>query len=144
MLRCGKYLILFLLLCSSACHRRKSEKMVPQQIPIAMSQQISYQRLDQGLRDTLRFGRMHQGEIVAKNIAIKNCDSRPMVILNYTTTCGCVSVKYDRKPIAPDSTSIIALEFDSRSLEGWQMKLMEFYFAEKDTPLKIFIEAEVE
>jgi hypothetical protein len=24
------------------------------------------------------------------------------------------------------------------------MKLMEFYFAEKDTPLKIYIEAEIE
>ena len=105
---------------------------------------ISRRGLDGGLSDTLQLGRMRQGEVIATNIRIVNGDSVPMVILREATSCGCTTATYSRKPIAAGSSSDIALEFDSRSQMGWQMKLMEFYFAHSDTPLKIYIDAEVE
>jgi len=55
-----------------------------------------------------------------------------------------MKITYDRKPIAPNSSADICFEFDTRTLHGWQMKLMEFYFAEKGKPLKVYAEAEVE
>lgn len=101
-------------------------------------------RLQAGLCDTLHFGKMRQGEVIRKQLRITNNEPRPIVILQHVTSCGCTTVNYERKPIAAGESSIIDFEFDSRGEMGWQMKLMEFYFAEKDTPLKIYIEAEVE
>ena len=105
---------------------------------------ISRQALDNGLSDTLQLGRMHQGEVIATDIRLVNGDSLPMVILREATSCGCTKATYSRKPIAAGTSCDIVVEFDSRSQMGWQMKLMEFYFAHSDTPLKIYIDAEVE
>lgn len=105
---------------------------------------ISREALNRGLSDTLQLGRMHQGEVIATDIRLVNGDSLPMVILREATSCGCTKATYSRKPIAAGTSCDIVVEFDSRSQMGWQMKLMEFYFAHSDTPLKIYIDAEVE
>lgn len=105
---------------------------------------ISREALSQGLSDTLQLGRMHQGEVIATDIRLVNGDSLPMVILREATSCGCTKATYSRKPIATGTSCDIVVEFDSRSQMGWQMKLMEFYFAHSDSPLKIYIDAEVE
>ena len=105
---------------------------------------ITADDVEQGVADTLRFGKMRSGEIIAKTLRVENRCNRPIVLLRHTTTCGCIKINYDRKPIAPGQSGEIHFEFDSRTLYGWQMKLMEFYFAEKGNPMKIYAEAEVE
>ena len=120
------------------------KKLEPSQ-PISMqSVEVSDEALALGVRDTLNFGKMRQGEIIAKHLKVVNQDSKPIVLLRHVTSCGCVNVLYDRKPVAPGESTVIEFELDSKSLSGWQMKLMEFYFAHSDTPLKIYIDAEVE
>ena len=120
------------------------QKLEPTQLVPTQSIELSEQALDLGIRDTLDFGKMRQGEIITKSIKITNLDSKPMVLLRHVTSCGCVKVLYDRKPIATNESSVIEFQLDSKSLSGWQMKLMEFYFADKATPMKIYLEAEVE
>ena len=105
---------------------------------------ITADDVEQGVADTLCFGKMRSGEIIAKTLRVENRCNRPIVLLRHTTTCGCIKINYDRKPIAPGQSGEIYFEFDSRTLYGWQMKLMEFYFAEKGNPMKIYAEAEVE
>ena len=106
--------------------------------------EINEKSIEQGVSDTLQFGRMHSGEVIAKTLRFKNSTSHPLVLLRHTTTCGCIKVEYDRRPIAVNSWGEIRFEFDTRTLQGWQLKLMEFYFAEKSKPLKVYAEAEVE
>ena len=89
-------------------------------------------------------GRMRQGEIIAQTIRLHNHCPKPMVILRQSASCGCTTATYSRKPIAPGASCDITIEFDSQGQSGWQMKLIEFYMAEKVTPLKIYIDAEVE
>lgn len=120
------------------------KKLEPTQTVVTQSVEFSDEGLEAGLRDTLNFGKMRQGEIIAKSLQVTNKSQRPIVLLRHVTSCGCVNVLYDRKPIAPGESSVIEFELDSKSLQGWQMKLMEFYFADKDTPMKIYLEAEVE
>ena len=105
---------------------------------------ISPETIAEGIRDTLQLGRMRQGEIIAKTIRLKNQSQRPIVILHDMTSCGCTKASYSRKPITPNSSCDITIEFNSQGQMGWQMKLLELYFAEMDTPLKIYIDAEVE
>ncbi len=135
---------LFILALCGGCRPKQVQKLEPSTSQMVQTIEISNERLASGLRDTLRFGVMRQGEVIEKSLRITNCDKEPFVILRYVTSCGCVSVNYNRKPILMGECSDVKFTFDSKSLNGWQMKLMEFYFADKDTPLKIYLEAEVE
>ena len=140
------YIATLLLLCTS-CGARAPKADKNATMGSAVNTQtiaITADDVEQGVADTLRFGKMRSGEIIAKTLRVKNRCNRPIVLLRHTTTCGCIKINYDRKPIAPGQSGEIYFEFDSRTLYGWQMKLMEFYFAEKGNPMKIYAEAEVE
>ena len=147
MKRLGVYIAFVALFCT-ACGGGKASKPTNELTPVAKINQQSVvvdgEAIERGISDTLRFGRMRSGEIIAKTLRIENNCDRPIVLLRHTTTCGCIKINYDRKPIAPKSSAEIRFEFDSRTLHGWQMKLMEFYFAEQGKPLKVYAEAEVE
>ena len=140
------YIATLLLLCTS-CGTRAPKADKNATMGSAVNTQtiaITADDVEQGVADTLRFGKMRSGEIIAKTLRVENRCNRPIVLLRHTTTCGCIKINYDRKPIAPGQSGEIYFEFDSRTLYGWQMKLMEFYFAEKGNPMKIYAEAEVE
>lgn len=140
------YIATLLLLCTS-CGARAPKAYKNVTMGSAVNTQtiaITADDVEQGVADTLRFGKMRSGEIIAKTLRVENRCNRPIVLLRHTTTCGCIKINYDRKPIAPGQSGEIYFEFDSRTLYGWQMKLMEFYFAEKGNPMKIYAEAEVE
>ena len=140
------YITTLLLLCTSCGARApKADKNVTMGSAVnTQTIAITADDVEQGVADTLRFGKMRSGEIIAKTLRVENRCNRPIVLLRHTTTCGCIKINYDRKPIAPGQSGEIHFEFDSRTLYGWQMKLMEFYFAEKGNPMKIYAEAEVE
>lgn len=140
------YIATLLLLCTS-CGARATKADKNATMGSAVNTQtiaITADDVELGVADTLRFGKMRSGEIIAKTLRVENRCNRPIVLLRHTTTCGCIKINYDRKPIAPGQSGEIYFEFDSRTLYGWQMKLMEFYFAEKGNPMKIYAEAEVE
>ena len=99
---------------------------------------------ERGKSDTLQFGRMHSGEIIAKTLRIKNNSDNAILITHHQVSCGCLKVKYDRKPIAAGESSDVSIEFDSRTMYGLQLKNLIFFLAKKERPIKIFIEAEVE
>lgn len=147
MKRLGIYIAAVALFCA-ACGGGKANKPTNELSAVAKINQqsvvVDNNSIEQGLSDTLRFGKMRSGEIIAKTLRVENNCDRPIVLLRHTTTCGCIKINYDRKPIAPNGSAEIHFEFDSRTLHGWQMKLMEFYFAEKGKPLKVYAEAEVE
>lgn len=134
---------IFVIMAGSSCQPK--HKILTATRDAAMQEiEFSDEASQLGIKDTLQFGTMRQGEVVAKSLRIKNCNPRPIVLLRHATSCGCVRVSYDRKPIASGESIVIDFEFDSKSLQGWQMKLLELYFADKDTPVKIYIDAEVD
>lgn len=100
--------------------------------------------LADGAADTLRLGRMRQGEKAVKRLRIENGCDKPLVIVRHSTTCGCVVPEYERRPIAPGESADIVFTFDSQGEYGWQMKLLDFYLSSSERPLKVYVEAEVE
>lgn len=135
----------FALLCATlfaGCGHKG--KVATGSLSYALDIEISSSALESGISDTLKLGSMRQGEIIAKSIRLSNIDSMPHVILREATSCGCTKATFSRQPIAAGASCDINIEFNSQGQMGWQMKLLEFYFAEMDTPLKIYIDAEVE
>lgn len=96
------------------------------------------------ITDTLRLGRMRSGEIIAQAYRIQNDSGEPIVLSHHRVSCGCLSVEYDRKPIATGQSAEMVLEFDSRTMMGLQLKTLNLFLAEQSRPIRIFVEAEVE
>lgn len=93
--------------------------------------------------DTLRFGRLGSGEIAVMRFVLHNVARRPLRIVSYERSCGCLSLDYDDQPIMPDEKRPVALTFDTRGEWGWQFKLVEIRFDGLPRPTRIFAEAEI-
>jgi hypothetical protein len=99
---------------------------------------------DRVVSDSLQFGRMRSGEIITKTVRIENRSDQPILLTHHQVSCGCLKVQYDRRPISAGESCDVSIEFDSRTMYGLQLKNLILYLAEKDNPIKIFVEAEVE
>ena len=124
---------------SCACGSRKAAPGAEGQVI-----ELNGDMLGRGGSDTLRFGRLHEGERAVKGITLRNATSEPTVIVNHERSCGCVDAEYERRPIMPGEESKVDFSFDSRGEFGGQMKLITLRLGARGVPLKIYIEAEVE
>ncbi len=97
-----------------------------------------------GGADTVRFGRMHEGEIAVKRIWLVNRTATPVVPLDYDRTCGCTTLDFDRRPIRPDSAARVEIRFDSRGEWGWQMKRVDVKLSGQRQPFRLYVEADIE
>jgi len=100
--------------------------------------------LDTGGTDTVRFGRMHSGEVAVLRFWIENGTARPIAIAKYGRSCGCTTLGYDAQPITPGDAQQVSLTFDARGERGWQFKTLDIAFSGGRKPLRLLIEAEVE
>ena len=94
--------------------------------------------------DTLRLGRMQRGEQLSFRFHLQNQTEKPQVILGHEITCGCIDLLYENKPIMPMQYHPVEMRFDSRGLNGWQLKLFRLQLLGAETPFTLFVEAEVE
>ena len=100
--------------------------------------------LDTGGTDTVRFGRLHSGEIAQLRLWLANETSGPVVIAKYGRSCGCTTLEFDSQPIAPGDAQQVTLTFDSRGEWGWQLKTLDIALAGGAKPLRLLVEADVE
>ena len=137
------YLLAALLLMAS-CQGGKV-KLAQSSAPVAAQTiAIDNTSLISGASDTLRFGRMRSGEIIAKQVRIENKSDRALIITNHNISCGCLSVKYDHKPTQKGESQTLDIEFDSRTMYGLQLKSLVLHLAQMEQPIRIIVEAEVE
>lgn len=137
------YLLAISLLMAS-CQRGKVQQAEASLPASVQTISIDNASLESGASDTLRFERMHSGEIIAKQIKVENRSDKPLVITHHTISCGCLSVNYDRKPTQKGESTTIDIEFDSRTMYGLQLKSLVLHLAQMEQPLRIIVEAEVE
>ena len=100
--------------------------------------------LDKGGSDTVRFGRLHSGEIAEQRVWLVNDASRAVAVASYGRSCGCTTLEFDREPVAPGAARRLRLRFDSRGEHGWQLKTVDLHLTGAAHPLRIFVEAEIE
>ncbi len=114
--------------------------------PITLAKTIVFgvERLEYTFADTLQLGIAHQGEVLTQRIRLENTGQEPLVITHHEAHCGCTEVEYSRQPIERGEYRDITIRYNTRGQSGWQMKLLELYFAQKEYPLKIYIDIEVE
>jgi len=85
------------------------------------------------------FGSVHQGERVAYTFTLQNQGTANLVIQDVIASCGCTIVQFPTKPIAPQSTADVLVEFDTAGRKGMQYKhiLVKTNTPKKQTTLSI-------
>ncbi len=100
--------------------------------------------IESGGSDTVRFGRLHSGEIAVLSLWLANETEHPIVLSDYRRSCGCTTLEFTAQPISPNRARLLPLTFDSRGEWGWQLKTIDLLFSGSEHSLRLFIEAEVE
>lgn len=73
------------------------------------------------------FGDITEGEIVTHTFYFKNTGKENLVIKAIESSCGCTTVGYDRKPVAPGKEGKIEIEFNSSGRYGKQYKEISIF-----------------
>lgn len=74
-------------------------------------------------RDTLyEFGTVQEGDIITKEFTFTNTGTAPLIITEAKSTCGCTIPEWPRGPIAPDSSGVITVRFNTLHRTGSQSK----------------------
>lgn len=81
--------------------------------------------VEQTVFDTIKLGRIIDGERVESHFFVKNVTQSSVVITNVVTGCGCTSVDYPKKPIEAGQSNIVTVVYDSKGQYGTQMKAIE-------------------
>lgn len=66
-------------------------------------------------------GDLRVGEVVETSIVILNSFEKPLIITGVKTTCGCVTVEYDKNPIMGGETKQFNIKYDSTNRYGFQI-----------------------
>lgn len=138
-----RLLLLLSLLLLTACGA-PAPKSQERSEPLGKVVVITDSLLLHGGADTLRLGVLRSGEQARTRLNLRNETSQPMLLLGEELTCGCIALDYERKPVAKSEHLPLQVDFDSRGLYGWQLKLFYLHLHGAAHPLKIYVEAELE
>ena len=132
------YLLFFLILVVLSCGQQKpvgeqpvkSETLLP-----ADALQFETESHD--------FGILKAGEKASFSFVFSNSGDQPVQIKNAKPDCGCLSVRFDNKPVKPGEKGMIEVIFDSAGEFGKQLKNIEIEWNSKELKhLIIFAEVE--
>ncbi|GAA4296939.1 DUF1573 domain-containing protein [Nibribacter koreensis] len=70
------------------------------------------------------FGTIKQGEVVEYTFKFTNNGSKPLMISNVRTTCGCTVPTWPKAPIQPGQSADITARFNSAGKMGKQNKVI--------------------
>lgn len=68
------------------------------------------------------FGNIQEGDVVQFAFRFKNTGSKPLIISEASSTCGCTIPDYPKNPVAPGQEDILKVVFNSAGKEGRQFK----------------------
>ena len=68
------------------------------------------------------FGPISDGDVVDNDFIFTNTGKAPLIISSAQGSCGCTVPKYSNEPIAPGSTGVISVQFNSKGKVGSQEK----------------------
>ena len=131
-----------MLALTSCLHKRGVDESAKR--PIGRVLSITDSLLMSGGSDTIRLGVMGSGEQLVFNYNLKNNSGSNLVILGHEVTCGCIRLEYDNKPVKSGEFIPMKVNFDSRGLYDWQLKLFRLQLYGAKAPILVYVEAQVE
>lgn len=132
------FLIISLLWCACSCGTG-GKRIVPDKTGAAV-----IVLTDSVRTDTVDLGRMHAGEVVRRDLLLRNGSDRPMIVLSAATSCGCTTVDFEREPVQPGAEAGFVFEFDSKGFSGYQLKHITLRTTLSKLPFTLVVTGEIE
>jgi hypothetical protein len=67
-------------------------------------------------------GKVTQGDTVSHTFTLTNKGKTDLILQSVIAGCGCTVAKYDRKPILPETSTLIEVAFNTEGRKGVQKK----------------------
>ncbi len=91
---------------------------------------------------TKKIGKLTDGEKVEISFAIKNNDTKPLIILSVTPSCGCTSIEGSLEPIASGQQRDFKVVYDTKGKYGTQLDQLVFKTTQSE--FKVMLDSFVE
>ncbi|MCC5923230.1 MAG: DUF1573 domain-containing protein [Crocinitomicaceae bacterium] len=106
---------------------------------LALSQSAEFFFLD---KTNHKWDDTKEGNLLEKTFRFVNTGSAPLVIQEAQVACSCTKVIYSHQPIAPNDTSEILIQFDTKQKYYYQNRTVEIVSNAKKNPkfrLKVYV-----
>lgn len=143
-------LLLALILCGVACgiNSKQEADMHDDESAMMASHEIEelVAELSEGATSevVVDFGVVEPRSIAEREIRVVNQTDNPLVLLDYSTTCRCTTLEFDRKPICPGGEAVVVLTFDSRGEWGGVGNFLEITTSNPECGFVVWMGATVE
>lgn len=94
--------------------------------------------------DTLDFGKVRAGEVVERSFVLSNPSEAPLIIVTTDTSCGCLKLEYERKPISAGDRSEATMIFYSSGYNYFVPRAFYITTSASLMPKKIIVTADME
>ena len=88
-------------------------------------------------------GIIPKGEAKTVSVSIKNVGGSPFMIFDTRASCGCTHIEYEKKPVHPDSTTIVSITYNADD-RGYFNKTVSVYGNMDNSPLIIRLKGNIE
>lgn len=143
-------LLLALILCGVACGINSKQEADTHDDESAMMASHEIKELVAELSEgatsevVVDFGVVEPRSIAEREIRVVNQTDNPLVLLDYSTTCRCTTLEFDRKPIYPGGEAVVVLTFDSRGEWGGVGNFLEITTSNPECGFVVWMGATVE
>lgn len=131
----------FLLLLS--CGGGRNPKGQPQVSEAKTVHLFILEESDETLADTVSLGTMRTGEVVRQQVMLQNRTGGGLVLLAAVSSCGCTTSDYPHAPIPSEGEAKLTFDFDSRGMQGYQIKHIAIKTSNPKVTGQLVITAEV-
>lgn len=88
-------------------------------------------------------GTIPKGDAKTVSVSIKNVGGSPFMIFDTRASCGCTHIEYEKKPVHPDSTTIVSITYNADD-RGYFNKTVSVYGNMDNSPLIIRLKGNIE
>ena len=88
-------------------------------------------------KNTIKHNKVKAGEKIQLSYPFKNTGEIPLLITDIKVSCSCTKVTWTKAPILPNASDTIKVNVDTKSMVGWQDRILEVYSNSPSSPDKL-------
>ena len=88
-------------------------------------------------KKTIKHSKIKAGEKIQLSYPFKNTGESPLLISEIKVSCNCTKVTWNKAPILPNASDTIKVNVDTKSMIGWQDRILEIYSNSSSSPDKL-------
>ena len=97
----------------------------------------------EAIQTEIDFGTFDKSEIKETTIEVKNTGDNPLVMVDISTTCGCTTATYDKRPAKPGESLRVGIKMTPKDTGFFDEVVTIKYNSMNNQPVKVKIKGNV-